>query len=1291
MINIIKMKDEHILDYVLHRLSTCDINSKAFFVVLSIISDKVDSRSIIKYLPSICETLIDLMTSNNSAVTVFINLMLNHYTITESKLWFEYWLHPLFKKTDKLDIKYFEQIITKAVELTPNVSKYIYDFSNKNELPLKIHLICFNIEKKNYLSNNKDRNWMSQTNIETLKKALHNNDEKIRFIAVNLILECQKKTQPFTDKELELMKYFIIYNIKTEKASVRQTNLSFVKKTLIRMNESQFSVTVKNDASLNSKLLKYYTEFQNWFSNFCFQNLFPDANFVRRNFSLESLRLIQTYFLPTGITGLNESNNFSAVLNCIWDTYEQNKILAKDILTHNNQELIKLDNIIIEDMLKTSKILASSTSPPDSITAGYLLEVVIFLKQNTNYEECAYSIILNLLDDLKKEVELAEENLTLASAKGPMYGLIHTIRHLLNTLNWLNHCLKDSWATFIENLSTTCLKCQKLVSIVVNDSSPEGIIPMDDLYQNDCQVTSQMVLLCCWRTTKESSLLLADIVSIIETQDSDLSNTLITQICSCLTSLLSETKHRGAFEQIYVAYLKVCSIMWKSPTLHKIPLKYLENVLTEIKTGLDESFCVTRRSAGMPFIIQALICTNHDKRKNVNYTMETLLGICENKNINEDLKVRVVHALNVLRALFRCSQLGDLVGPFVSRAINISIVLFNSSSWPIRNSSTLLLSALVNRVFGVPRSSTEISWKNRMTGREFFQRYPELYDTFLNEFKKFSPMDMRPSLYPTLLILARLYPTLNEATDCIFQLAIYIPYIFKCAQSPVMKTRMLAATSIAPQVTQNKLVEHLYITYNALIMEHLKENTIHGLLLQIFSLVKNLPKLESNDLDKLVSLTEDLITNYDQFTNCSFIVQEVFLRCITCLWLQLDNVQYNDSVEQFCTLILESVKKLVQIKAIGQSKYLESATLLLFAISLKAQTDFSIVVYNIMNNTVHCETIFKIISIILSENPDKICDDLDNFKNLYWDRKVLADQLMANKSLMNLVCEQCTLIDSSIDMKYLVLSKFPSVLHMYFNMYDSIDNFISKLFNIRRDSEIAQALLCINGYLYTQKSLDKSVIEKLTHLFDNIYYDQRSDECKNACLDIIIDHYNLLIRNNSDMIVFLKLWNIMIHYSEDNNEEVRNHVWRLVNKDTNCTKSFELLFDKFTEHFKQFPSAVLIALIYWSYLDVELLQDRPEGQVFDGGDTSEFKEHSIRKAIALKIITYLTNNNPNSINLEMSKHLQEWIIEEWTTDFDNKPTILHLKTIGDFITYSKNVYSMTSKPINKPMSLNLIN
>lgn len=63
--------------------------------------------------------------------------------------------------------------------------------------------------------------------------------------------------------------------------------------------------------------------------------------------------------------------------------------------------------------------------------------------------------------------------------------------------------------------------------------------------------------------------------------------------------------------------------------------------------------------------------------------METLISICENKNITENLEVGVIHAQNVLRALFRCSELGDLVGPFVSRAIKISIILFNSSSWSV--------------------------------------------------------------------------------------------------------------------------------------------------------------------------------------------------------------------------------------------------------------------------------------------------------------------------------------------------------------------------------------------------------------------------------------------------------------------------------------------------------------------------------------------------------------------------------------------------------------------------------
>lgn len=108
------------------------------------------------------------------------------------------------------------------------------------------------------------------------------------------------------------------------------------------MKESHFSVSVRNNETLNTTITKYYREFQHWFSNFCFHNLFPEANFSRRNFCLESLRLIQTYLSPMSISTFNKPKNVYLLINCIWDTFEQNKILAKDILIYKNQELIQL-------------------------------------------------------------------------------------------------------------------------------------------------------------------------------------------------------------------------------------------------------------------------------------------------------------------------------------------------------------------------------------------------------------------------------------------------------------------------------------------------------------------------------------------------------------------------------------------------------------------------------------------------------------------------------------------------------------------------------------------------------------------------------------------------------------------------------------------------------------------------------------------------------------------------------------------------------------------------------------
>lgn len=236
-------------------------------------------------------------------------------------------------------------------------------------------------------------------------------------------------------------------------------------------------------------------------------------------------------------------------------------------------------------------------------------------------------------------------------------------------------------------------------------------------------------------------------------------------------------------------------------------------------------------------------------------------------------------------------------------------------------------------------------------------------------------------------------------------------------------------------------------------------------LFQMFSLVQDLPKLIPDDLNRLVILTEDLLLKHDHFINRSYVVQEVFLRCVTCLWLQLDDLQYS-SVSQLYTLILKSVSKVIQPHAIGRSKYLESAVLFLLSVSLKAQKDFSTALYDIMKSQTHCRAVFDTLNFILSKKPIEYCDSLEKLKNnKYWDRKVLLDQLMSNESLVELVCQQCAVKDSLIDTKFLVLSNFTAALLKYYEKYELFHIFIARLCLVERDTTITNGLLCIKEYL----------------------------------------------------------------------------------------------------------------------------------------------------------------------------------------------------------------------------------
>jgi hypothetical protein len=78
-----------------------------------------------------------------------------------------------------------------------------------------------------------------------------------------------------------------------------------------------------------------------------------------------------------------------------------------------------------------------------------------------------------------------------------------------------------------------------------------------------------------------------------------------------LVTLLVETKHRGAFEQAYVGFCKLCGKLWTHPSskLHNLPRLWLEEVMYAISWGKDTKLCATRRSAGLPFMVQVQCLT----------------------------------------------------------------------------------------------------------------------------------------------------------------------------------------------------------------------------------------------------------------------------------------------------------------------------------------------------------------------------------------------------------------------------------------------------------------------------------------------------------------------------------------------------------------------------------------------------------------------------------------------------------------------------------------------------------
>ena len=289
-----------------------------------------------------------------------------------------------------------------------------------------------------------------------------------------------------------------------------------------------------------------YEDFLAAVVNLLFSSIFFEANLPRRSTALQALLSLHEIVIARGVFNprwMNSVNDGVERLLYIVenDSYENNKESALSVLdkfwplTSVDSKNLFGDRDILGEVLSS----CDSPNPIRSTTAAYQLRL---LTRTKSYGKTALETLSLLSDRLAAQVAVAQRDLSEAAREHPMFGLLFCMRAVVIDSGDLGEGARE-WAARVREL---CAAVSAIVSEVLNSDSPEG--------QMGSGCDGQTLLLCCWRSSKEVSHLLAALIDKLPHGElgagAILSVADVKSIGDFFTRLLGTTVHRGAFEQV---------------------------------------------------------------------------------------------------------------------------------------------------------------------------------------------------------------------------------------------------------------------------------------------------------------------------------------------------------------------------------------------------------------------------------------------------------------------------------------------------------------------------------------------------------------------------------------------------------------------------------------------------------------------------------------------------------------------------------------------------------------------
>ncbi|CAL8123751.1 unnamed protein product [Orchesella dallaii] len=707
---------------------------------------------------------------------------------------------------------------------------------------------------------------------------LWSEDPQIRLAGLALLVETKKTSEVITRHDFESLKIFFKYNLLSQNSGFRQQFMSYFKKLVRRLRDGESVARRKKDM----EVVQSYLDFIKWLWHFFTEEegLFYGANFGRRCQALECLSEFTETFSTFELFGITRESDNCKYLRWLTDTYEHNKIQALEVLVRMPIKEFE-DDKFCSNLLQEALGLCQSVKPPDSITGRYLVILIMRKHKEIDGRYSAWNLLDAVYQEMHKIYEQIEAtSLTKVSSESPLYGCVRCIRMIFQYSNeFKKKENSEKYRSYVEKLVSLCFKIDDVMFPVLGSAAPEGFLPTQQENSSDKKkqvvrsLASQMLLVCAWRTMKEISLLMSDMCSlfIMEGELASISeyrkdgneptaslHYLLTfeQVCSIgdhLLYLLKNLIHRGVFEQVYVGFKIIATRLWKSsnPNLSNLPEKWLQDAMDQEHIS---SKSITRRSAGLPFIFQALLSAESDNEVFLHKWLQRLLIFDE----SPDLTPIRIHSMNVLRGLFRDASFSAAIMPFVPHGLKMAFRGLKSLDWNERNSGLMLYGAVMRRSFG-PKL-------NLMNAPTFFRKFPQMYDFLLEELDTciqtikqrkleheatklgsavnlVNPTALTCDFTFHLLLLLASFTSSGRVEDSHFKLAEFIPRITKCGESDDMEVRKLAAKALIPFLVSPEEKRDLAMTVldNLQSQEKPTANHLHGLLFQFLTIASQLP------------------------------------------------------------------------------------------------------------------------------------------------------------------------------------------------------------------------------------------------------------------------------------------------------------------------------------------------------------------------------------------------------------------------------------------------------------------